>query len=216
MNERFFLLPREKQERIINAGYHVFANNTYKNSPVGEIAMIAGISKSLLFHYFHNKKELYLFLWDTCEKTTKEYLEAYDCYATTELFEGIERGMRAKFSLMRHYPDMAAFAIRAFYEKDSEVCGLVGERYQKALNGKAANVKAMYDTGQFIPGLNISQMYRNMYLATEGYLWEQLRNPMPDVNRWEKDFTEMVSFWKSIYLRRSSDVADEQRPSATL
>lgn len=31
---------------------------------MSEIADAAGISKSLLFHYFRNKKELYLFLWD--------------------------------------------------------------------------------------------------------------------------------------------------------
>ena len=62
MNEKFFALPKDKQERIINAGYKVFASNTYKKSPVNEIALEAGISKSLLFFYFKNKKELYLFL----------------------------------------------------------------------------------------------------------------------------------------------------------
>ena len=57
MNERFFSLPAEKQQAIINAGYKVFSQNSYKNSPMSEIAEAAGISKSLLFHYFHNKKE---------------------------------------------------------------------------------------------------------------------------------------------------------------
>ena len=58
MNERFFALPAEKRRAIINAGYRVFSHNSYKKSPVGEIAQEAGISKSLLFHYFANKKEL--------------------------------------------------------------------------------------------------------------------------------------------------------------
>ena len=56
MNERFFSLSAEKQHAIINAGYRVFSQNSYKNSPMSEIADAAGISKSLLFHYFHNKK----------------------------------------------------------------------------------------------------------------------------------------------------------------
>lgn len=64
MNEKFFALPKEKQQKIINAGFHVFSKNSYKKSPMSEIAQAAGISKSLLFHYFHNKKELYLFLWE--------------------------------------------------------------------------------------------------------------------------------------------------------
>ena len=62
MNEKFFSLPEEKQQAIINAGYRVSSQNTYKKSPVSEIAAEAGISKSLLFYYFRNKKELYLFL----------------------------------------------------------------------------------------------------------------------------------------------------------
>ena len=57
MNEKFFALPEEKQQAIINAGYRVFSRNSYKNSPMSEIAEAAGISKSLLFYYFHNKKE---------------------------------------------------------------------------------------------------------------------------------------------------------------
>ena len=68
MNSRFFSLPEEKQQIILNAGFHVFSRNTYKKSPTSEIADAAGISKALLFHYFHNKKELYLFLWDTCAR----------------------------------------------------------------------------------------------------------------------------------------------------
>ena len=51
MNERFFALPEEKQQAIINAGYRVFSRNSYKHSPMSEIADAAGISKSLLFHY---------------------------------------------------------------------------------------------------------------------------------------------------------------------
>ena len=55
MNEKFFSLPAWKQTAIINAGFRVFSQNSYKHSPMSEIAEAAGISKSLLFHYFHNK-----------------------------------------------------------------------------------------------------------------------------------------------------------------
>lgn len=119
MNERFFLLPEEKQQAIINAGYRVFSQNSYKNSPMSEIADAAGISKSLLFHYFYNKKELYMFLWDKCAQTTIDYLTKYGCYGQNNLFDSMEKGMRAKMEIIRLYPDMANFTIKAFYEKDA-------------------------------------------------------------------------------------------------
>ena len=76
MNEKFFHLPEEKQQRILNAGFRVFSQNSYKRSPMSEIAAEAGISKSLLFFYFRNKKELYLFLWERGAELTMEYLTA--------------------------------------------------------------------------------------------------------------------------------------------
>ncbi|MCI5904502.1 MAG: TetR/AcrR family transcriptional regulator, partial [Oscillospiraceae bacterium] len=38
MNEKFFSLPEEKRLAMINAGYRVFSQNSYKKSPVSEIA----------------------------------------------------------------------------------------------------------------------------------------------------------------------------------
>lgn len=85
MNEKFYLLSEEKQQKIINAGFRVFSQNSYKKSPMNEIAGCAEISKSLLFHYFHNKRELYLFLWDKACKTTMEAKQSFGRRKTTVL-----------------------------------------------------------------------------------------------------------------------------------
>ena len=202
MNERFFSLPAAKQQAIINAGYRVFSQNSYKNSPMSEIAAAAGISKSLLFHYFRNKKELYLFLWEKCAETTVEYLTRYGCYGQTELFESMERGMRAKMEIARLYPDMGNFTIRAFYEKNAEICAAIQESYQKYFNLKADQTRMNLDPAQFIPGLDVAMMYREMYWAAEGYLWEMVQRGSVDIEQMEKDFTNLMAFWKSIYLRK--------------
>ena len=54
---------------------------------MSEIADAAGISKPLLFHYFHNKLGLYLFLWEEAAQTTTDFLNRYGCYEKTDLFE---------------------------------------------------------------------------------------------------------------------------------
>ena len=149
MNERFYALPPEKQQAIINAGYRVFSQNSYKNSPMSVIAAEAGISKSLLFHYFHNKKELYLFLWDKCAETTIEFLTRYRCYGQTELFESMERGMRAKMEIIRLYPDMGNFTIKAFYEKDAGISAAIQESYHRYYNLKADKTRLNLDPSQF-------------------------------------------------------------------
>lgn len=169
-----------------------------------EIAEAAGISKSLLFHYFHNKKELYLFLWDKCAETTIAYLTKYDCYGQTELFESMERGMRAKLEILRLYPDMGSFTIKAFYEKDPEISAAIQESYHRYFNYKADKTRMNLDPRQFIPGLDIPMMYREMYLASEGYLWELVqRGAIEDYDEITKGFERLMAFWKSIYLRKA-------------
>ena len=52
MNEKFFDLKKEKQDRMINAALKVFALNGYRHASTDDIVREAAISKGLLFHYF--------------------------------------------------------------------------------------------------------------------------------------------------------------------
>ena len=201
MNDKFFSLPEEKQQRIINAGFRIFSQNSYRKSPVSEIADAAGISKSLLFYYFKNKRELYVFLWERCAQITIDYLTEYGCYEKSDLFDMIYQGMRAKLEIMRHYPDIGAFAIKAFYEKDDEISGLIQASYEKMKAFKAENTLKSLDSVQFREGIDLKMMYREMYLASEGYLWEMVQREDVDVDRMEKDFTGMIEFWKKAYTK---------------
>ena len=88
MNEKFSALPKEKQQAILRAGYRVFSQNSYKKSPMQEIAEEAGISKSLLFYYFRNKRALYLYLWDHCARVTISGLKEHGCYGQADFLRG--------------------------------------------------------------------------------------------------------------------------------
>ena len=203
MNEKFYALPIEKQQKIINAGFRVFSRNSYRKSPMQEIADEAGISKSLLFHYFCNKKEFYLFLWNRAADITMEHLHQNHCYEPDDLFEMMERGMHAKIQIMCTYPDIAAFAIKAFYEKDTTVCDDIQISYREHFNQKAANALTMLNPKDFIPGLDLKMMHRQIYLMSVGYLWEIMqRGDTLDAEVLGKDFSEMLAFWKNVYLRK--------------
>lgn len=205
MNDKYFSLPAERQQAILNAGFHVFSQNTYKKSPMSEIAAAAGISKSLLFHYFHNKKELYLFLWDTCARITVEEMERSGAYEQADLFGSMDRGMQAKLRLMRQYPDIGAFAIRAFYEKDPEVSADIQKSMGQYLAVHAHKKLREISPDDFIPGIDLNMMYMEMYWASEGYLWERIQQGNMDVDEMEQGFRKLVDFWKSVYLRKNRE-----------
>ena len=110
--------------------------------------------------------------------------------------------MRAKMEIIRRYPEMANFTIKAFYEKDAEISTAVQESYRKYLNLKADRTLSGINPEQFIPGLDIPMMYRNMYWASEGFLWEMVQRGHVDMDEMERGFTKLMNFWKSIYLRK--------------
>lgn len=206
MNERFYSLPIQKQEAIINAGFSVFSKHPYKKSPMSEIAAAAGISKSLLFHYFHNKKELYLFLWEKCARSTVKALEESGCYHQKDLFDTLYKGMRAKLQIMRQYPDLGAFAMKAYYEKDPDVSQDISKIIQRYASYRTNAALLDFDPGQFIPGLDIEMMYHDMYWATEGYLWEKIQQGDLNVDAIEQDFLRLIDFWRSVYARKETQI----------
>lgn len=104
--------------------------------------------------------------------------------------------------IMRLYPDMANFTIKAFYESDPEISAAVQKSYHKYFNLKADKARINFDPEQFVPGLDIAMMYRDMYWASEGYLWEMVQSGHVDIDQMEQSFTELIAFWKSIYLRK--------------
>lgn len=169
---------------------------------MSEIAADAGISKSLLFHYFRNKKELYLFLIDYALKNTYHYLHDFKCFEGEDLFEIMHRGLIAKVEMMKKYPDLTLFSMKCYYETDSEVY----EDIQKIIGRSAsfeANEKLMkIDPDKFIDGIDIHLMYTDMYLASEGYLWEKSHQGRLNVDEVERDFKKMIDFWKKVYLKR--------------
>ena len=201
MNEKFYALSEEKQNAIINAGFKVFARNSYKRSPVNEIAIEAGISKSLLFFYFRNKKELYIFLLKKSEELTKRTLMESGVMNGTDIFDIMYRGLLAKASMMKKYPDMGNFSIKAYYEKDPEVVKDIQKIVAPYTKMETNMTLPPLDKSKFKEGLDLNMMYQDMYLASEGYLWRMQQTDRLDIDKLVADYKKIIDFWKSIYLK---------------
>ena len=74
------------------------------------------------------------------------------------------------------------------------------------LSLEAAPSWSNLDPDQFIEGVEPERILREMYLVSEGYLWEiQKKGSLDideDIEKIEADFHEMIAFWKKIYLRK--------------
>lgn len=109
MNEKFFALKKEKQDRMINAALKVFACNGYAHASTDDIVKEAGISKGLLFHYFVNKIGVYSFILDFSLKYVELELTTTVDKNDNDFFSTHMQIEEAKTSVMRTYPYMIAF-----------------------------------------------------------------------------------------------------------
>lgn len=165
----FLNLPKEKQNVILNAAMRTFGENGYKKTSVSDIASAAGISKSMVFHYFGSKKELYLYLSDMCAQLILSAItEKFDA-DVTDFFARIEQVSDIKIAVMKQYPAALSFLTSAYFETEAEV----REEVAAILNqgGAVRNQIAFdgVDTAKFKDGIDVGLVMNMLVWMAEGF-----------------------------------------------
>lgn len=211
MNEQFYDLPQEKQLRIINAGLEVFSRNDYRHSSTEEIARKAEISKGLLFYYFHNKKSLYLFLFDYCAKLIVNQVVDEQFEEITDFFELMEYAAEAKVKLLMKTPYLADFVVRAFYSEDEAVTQDLNQSSSLLATGIFQEYFKRIDYSSFRPDVTPREIYDMLVWMTEGFIHEKQRTGksvdigeiMDKFYLWERRLRQIA--YKEEYQRGNSE-----------
>lgn len=200
MNTKFFSLSVEKQNKMLNAAYKVFSANSYRKASMLEIAEESGVSKSLLFHYFHNKQSLYLYLWDVALAKTREMANVFKVTETTDFFDMLRRNLMVKCALIRQHPHIHAFCLHAYYEPDVEIQQLIQKRVHRIFTEQESLLIETMKYTNFREDIDVSLMYREIQWAADGYLRQRLLVERWDTNEVEADFSAFIKQWEKIYL----------------
>ena len=127
MNNKFFDVKKEKQDRVINAALKIFALNGYRHASTDDIVKEASISKGLLFHYFGSKLELYLFLYKYSTRFMLLELNGEVRQTETDYFVLVRGIEAARIRGVTQYPYMRRFLDCAAVEEDAEAAGVLEE-----------------------------------------------------------------------------------------
>ena len=158
MNEKFFDLKKEKQDRMINAALKIFAKNGYRHASTDDMVAEAGISKGLLFHYFENKLGLYTFLYNYSVRFM--VLELSGCGAgENDFFELIKRREAAKMQALKKYPYMQLFIDSVRYEEVAEALCATEEK-KNVLPEALESLMKGADTSRFKPEVKLQKLNR--------------------------------------------------------
>ena len=189
---------REKQLKIINAGFEYFGKYGYKGANTEDIANRAGISKGLLFYYFKNKESYYLFLCEFCQNLMLESFQETDFQEITDFFELIDFATKAKLKIITEYPFITDFSVNLIADKSIKV----GSKSEEYVNNAIYNSFDIYfkniDFTPFKEEIDVKKIYQMMLWLSEGYINEKKRINTPIVL---EDFLSDFALWKALFKK---------------
>lgn len=205
MNEKFLALPKEKQDRILNAALRSFGENGYKRAITDDIASSAGISKGLLFHYFHNKRELLQYVFDYSIRFIKLKMAGYNFQAEKDFFELMVRTHLAKLEIMRTYPYIFDFLMNIILRRDQEASEAVDVYNAEFLTNQKAGILKLIDRSRFKEGVTPEQVLDLTIWSAQGFMDMEFRPGYRDFEKISEKYLVCLDmmrrqFYKEEYL----------------
>ena len=209
MNQKFFNLPQERQDLIRNSAMVEFGEGSFKKTSADSIAKRAGVSKSLLFHYFKDKRELYLYLFqyaiDECMNIFNKHILKASYFQETDFFQTLEIGHKVKMDMVRRHPGLFRFVMRAYYEQDGLLSPKLRKKLSDVLEKTTADFLSRMDLYKFKDSVDPRQVVRLLTLASEGMLAETGAYTAEEIDRLfaeYKKYAEMLRqhLYKEEYL----------------
>ena len=202
MNERFYELPEEKQRAVLNAAMEVFAKYDYKKASTDMIAAKAGVSKGLLFYYFHNKKELYLAVYEHAKQLASAAALEPGLLSITDFFELISQAGMKKLSILAENPYIVDFSLRSFYSEKEEISDDLKVANTQAIDGSYTAYFGNIDFGKFKEGTDPEKILKMMVWLMDGYLHEQQMKGKPlNLDEIQAELDVWITMLKEISYR---------------
>jgi len=197
MFSKFLNLKPEKQERILQAAIKEFADKGFEKSSTNQIVKVAGISKGILFHYFQNKKKLFLFVFDYCvEICMEKFYEKID-EDEKDIFGKLRQIASFKLELLHKYASIFKFLENAIGDESSEVKSEIEERKKKLTESNYSKVFNNIDKTKFRDGVDVSRAINIIMWTLDGFGTSELQKAKESAAKqmdYEKVFHEMDSY----------------------
>jgi AcrR family transcriptional regulator len=149
--------PDGRRTALITAAISEFATAGYLAASTNHIVEAAGVSKGLLFHYFGDKKGLYIGAVQACITEVMRRFDERLGPTSPDLFERLRQYTLAKWSLIEKDPMIFAFLQEAMTDPPEDL--------RDALLASTAEITAStyqrlfqdIDTSAFRPGVTVEQ-----------------------------------------------------------
>lgn len=197
MNDKFFELKKEKQDRMINAALKVFSLQGYKHASTDDIVREAGISKGLLFHYFESKLGVYEFVYEYCVRYMVLELSAVVSTTETNLFEIMKQVEFARMNAMKGYPYMQQFLNRTMSENVGEAL-LATEETRAILEKEYHRIYTQIKYYGFPTGVDGRKLHKMLDFTIKGLMTERFLEDAFQPEMFYEEVAEYLDMMKNM------------------
>lgn len=160
----------EKHNQIMTAAATLFAKQGYKKTTIDEIVVKAGISKGLFYHYFKNKKELYIHLYNSYIDIFSDSIRNKVDITETDFFERMKQIAHIRIDFVTEYPALWDFLFLAYYEENPDIAPLIKEKNETLLQTSYAGSAANIDWSKLKKGISPDKAIEVITWIAEGFV----------------------------------------------
>ena len=173
--ERFENLSEDRRRIVVDAAVEVFGDRDYDRASTADIARRAGVSKSQLFFYFRNKRDLYLYVLTAVTRRVAETVVDDRWYQIDDFFEIMRYAATRKAALVGLSPRVMTFFVRAFYLGHRDVSGALDAFMTDAVPAMVQTYLGHVRWERFREGVDPMRVVRMLVWCGDGYLHARLR-----------------------------------------
>jgi TetR/AcrR family transcriptional regulator len=170
MYDNFEKLSEEKKKLIIDACLDEFARNGYDKASTNNIVREAGISKGILFHYFGNKKNLYLYILDYCTDYYIDYLRGNIKEISIDFFERILHLTELRLDISAMYPQAYQIFANAYLDIPADLRDEIDLKYHKLLELNNTLVLKNVDMTKFKEDIDTEKAIELIFMTFNGLI----------------------------------------------
>jgi AcrR family transcriptional regulator len=187
--DTFYNLSDNKKQKILNAAVQEFSTQRFSEASINQIVKTAGIPRGSFYQYFHDKEDLFHYMFEEILKEKREIISHIETLnPDTDVFEACIQTVKATFAWSRLKPEYSQISL--LMEIDQS------EFITKLRTASAQSLKEMIERdkkrGIIRPEIDADLLVEMIYaLILKEYFWSGL-----DEDRFLKKLNDMVSILK--------------------
>jgi len=194
------------KQKIIKSAFNHFSQAPFKKVSTNQIVEDADVSKGLLFHYFHDKKNLYMTLYDIAwQSIHKQILEAID-FSNRCLFKRLKDFMLMRNKALKEQKVLSAFMKQVHLSQDPYIIKERTKIYTKHQEKVYKLIFDHIDTDSFREDINLNDSYKIIIWTLQriGQDWEKHhtdKDPKEALSILDHELDHYINFMQKVFYK---------------